>query len=65
MCADIFTKDLSDDIYARHATLMQGLTPDAQQSYTFKFSQIHSLYIKRSLMSLGFLLSFLKTNYLH
>ena len=29
MCADIFTKDLFDDVYARHAAVMQGIILDA------------------------------------
>ena len=28
MCADIFTEGLSDEVYARHAGVMQGFTPD-------------------------------------
>ena len=29
MCADIFMKDLSDEVYTQHGTVMQEFTPDA------------------------------------
>ena len=29
MCADIFTKELSDEIYPKHAAVMQGFDSDA------------------------------------
>ena len=28
MCADILKKDLSDDVYRRHAAVIQEFTPD-------------------------------------
>ena len=29
MCADIFTKELSDEVYPKHAAVMQGFDSDA------------------------------------
>ena len=29
MCADVFTKELSDDVYPKYAQVMQGLFKDA------------------------------------
>ena len=33
ICADIFTEDLSDDVYAQYAAIVQGFTPHATRSY--------------------------------